>query len=51
MKYKLKFNNRVGDHICYISNISKFKKDYPNWKIKFNLKNIINEIAQTVKNN
>lgn len=25
--------NRVGDHICYISDMSRFKKKYPNWKI------------------
>src|ERR1700730_16610467 len=24
---------RKGDHICYISNMGKFKKDYPGWKI------------------
>jgi hypothetical protein len=24
---------RKGDHICYISNLAKFKSHYPNWKI------------------
>ena len=24
--------NRVGDHVWYITNNSKFKKYYPNWK-------------------
>jgi len=35
---------RVGDHIWYISNMSKFKKDYPKWKQKYNTKKIIAEL-------
>jgi len=35
--------HRVGDHICYISDISKFKKSYPNWKITYAIEDIINE--------
>ena len=35
---------RVGDHIWYISNLSKFKKHYPNWKQKYNSKKIIKEL-------
>ena len=36
---------RVGDHIWYISNLSKFKKHYPNWKQKYNTKKIIEELV------
>ena len=36
--------NRVGDHIWYISDTKKFKKDYPNWKQKYNTKKIIEEL-------
>ena len=35
---------RVGDHIWYISDTKKFKKDYPNWKQKYNTKKIIEEL-------
>ena len=35
---------RVGDHIWYISDLSKFKKHYPNWQQKYNTKNIIEEL-------
>ena len=49
-KIKIKKNivkkNRVGDHIWYISNIEKFKKDYPNWKQKYNTKKIIEELVE-----
>ena len=40
---------RIGDHIWYISNISKFKKDYPNWKQKYNTKKILEEIIENFK--
>jgi CDP-paratose 2-epimerase len=36
---------RVGDHIWYISDLSKFKKHYPNWKQKYNTKKIIEELV------
>jgi CDP-paratose 2-epimerase len=35
---------RVGDHIWYISDTRKFKKDYPNWKQKYNNKKILDEL-------
>jgi CDP-paratose 2-epimerase len=40
---------RKGDHICYISNLSKFRSHYPNWRITRSLENILEEIivAQT----
>ena len=38
---------RIGDHIWYISNTSKFKRDYPNWKQKYNTKKIIEELIET----
>ena len=40
---------RIGDHIWYISNLSKFKKDYPNWKQKYNTKKILEEIIENFK--
>ena len=35
---------RKGDHICYISNLSKFNKDFPKWKITRGLDAILGEI-------
>ena len=35
---------RKGDHICYISNLGKFKKHYPNWEITRGLDMILKEI-------
>ena len=42
-------NNRIGDHIWYISDTSKFKKHYPNWKQKYNTKKIIEELVYNLK--
>ena len=39
--------NRIGDHIWYISNTSKFKRDYPKWKQKFDTKRIIEELINS----
>ena len=46
IKIKRKFikQNRIGDHIWYITDNKKFKKDYPNWKQKYNTKKIIKEL-------
>ena len=46
IKIKRKFikQNRVGDHIWYITDNKKFKKDYPKWKQKYNTKKIIKEL-------
>jgi CDP-paratose 2-epimerase len=35
VKRKLNKNNRIGDHKWYISDISKFLKDYPNFKLNY----------------
>ena len=39
--------SRTGDHIWYISDLRKFKKDYPNWKQKYNTKKIIEELIDS----
>ena len=49
IKIKKEYINksRVGDHIWYISDLRKFKKDYPNWKQKYNTKKIIEELIDS----
>ena len=36
---------RRGDHICYISNLRKFQRDYPNWKITHSVDSILEEMV------
>lgn len=38
--------NRSGDHICYISDLTKLKTHYPNWSITKTLTDIFSEIVQ-----
>ncbi|HEX6188085.1 MAG TPA: NAD-dependent epimerase/dehydratase family protein [Pyrinomonadaceae bacterium] len=38
--------NRVGDHIWYISNLNKFKQDYPQWKCTYTMPEIMAEIYE-----
>ena len=48
IKIKKKYfrKNRVGDHVWYVSNMKKFKKDYPAWKQKYSTKVIIKELIK-----
>jgi len=44
IKKILKKENRIGDHIWYVTSMKKFKKHFPNWKQKYNTKKIIDEL-------
>lgn len=46
-KAKIKYSNenRSGDHIWYISDVSKFRKHYPKWNFTYNADRIIKEIC------
>jgi len=35
---------RKGDHICYISNLGKFRSHYPNWRVTRSLDSILEEM-------
>ena len=48
IKKKLIKYNRVGDHIWYISDMKRFKKDYPKWKQKYSIKKIIKELIENL---
>ena len=41
--------NRIGDHIWWISDISKFQTHYPAWNYSHDLREIINEIFLIMK--
>jgi len=44
MSYSYSETNRIGDHIWYISDVSKFKDHYPTWDWKFNLEDTLVEM-------
>lgn len=37
--------NRIGDHICYISNLGKLQRDFPDWSITVGLEQMIEEMV------
>ncbi|MCK6649090.1 MAG: NAD-dependent epimerase/dehydratase family protein [Bacteroidia bacterium] len=41
LNYSYSDQARSGDHIWYISDVSKFQKDYPEWKYEWNLENTL----------
>jgi CDP-paratose 2-epimerase len=44
MEYEYVDQNREGDHICYISDLSKMRAHYPGWDITKSLDNVFEEI-------
>lgn len=44
LNYSYTENNRSGDHIWYISDVRKFQAHYPDWRYKYSLQDILNDI-------
>jgi CDP-paratose 2-epimerase len=47
MIYEYVDQNRVGDHICYISNLAKMRSHYPKWDLTKSLSDIFAEIHRS----
>jgi CDP-paratose 2-epimerase len=47
MCYEYLDQPRSGDHICYISDMSKLKRDYPDWSITLGLDQILEELCSS----
>ena len=47
MRYEYFDENRKGDHICYISDLSKMREHYPQWGITKNLPTTFEEIYKS----
>lgn len=45
LDYNIVPANRKGDHICYISDLSKVRSHFPSWKQQYSIKTIFSEIA------
>jgi CDP-paratose 2-epimerase len=46
MKWEYIDKNREGDHICYISDLSRMRRDYPAWNLTRSLNHIFREIHE-----
>jgi CDP-paratose 2-epimerase len=49
MNFSYTQDNRIGDHIWWISDVSKFKSHYPNWEYKYNIEDILSQIYLSMK--
>ena len=49
MNYSYLEDNRSGDHIWYISDVSKFKKHYKKWTYKFSLEDTLTQMFNNMK--
>lgn len=45
LSWTYKEDNRIGDHIWWVSDLSKFQSHYPNWSLKHDVRSIIQQIA------
>lgn len=46
LDWKYVETNRIGDHIWWISDISKFEEHYPAWNLTYNIDGILGEIYE-----
>jgi CDP-paratose 2-epimerase len=50
MRYTYAEENRIGDHICYYSDLSKIKAHYPGWSVTKSLQDTFLEIYHSWEN-
>lgn len=46
MNYEYSDINRIGDHIWWISDVTKFQQHYPEWTWKYNIQDILQQIYE-----
>ncbi|MEO5356719.1 MAG: NAD-dependent epimerase/dehydratase family protein [Nitrospirae bacterium YQR-1] len=44
MIYSYTDTNRIGDHIWWISDVGRFKSDYPDWNYRYGIYDILSEL-------
>ena len=44
LNYSYSDDNRAGDHIWWVSDIARFRNDYPDWTQKYDIQSILKEI-------
>ena len=45
LQYDYQDENRKGDHICYISDLTKIRSHFPEWKIAYDIPRILSEMV------
>lgn len=48
MKSRYVDENRIGDHICYYSDLTKMRSHYPSWDISISLRETVRQIVEAL---
>jgi CDP-paratose 2-epimerase len=48
MNYSYCEDNRIGDHIWWISDVSKFQMHYPKWQYRYSLEDIFKQLYESL---
>jgi len=46
LQYTYREENRIGDHICYISDLTKLRSHFPNFRLSYSIERILEEIVR-----
>jgi CDP-paratose 2-epimerase len=46
LEWELVEENRIGDHRWWISDLGEFKRDYPEWSLRYGIEEILREIHE-----
>jgi CDP-paratose 2-epimerase len=46
LEYSYQDDNRIGDHIWYVTDVSKFQDHYPKWSLTKDIRTILTEIYE-----
>ncbi len=49
LSWTLSEQNRAGDHIWYVSDVRRFRRDYPEWSYAYDQQRILREIVEAVR--
>ena len=49
LNYTLSEEARSGDHIWWISDVRRFRRDYPDWEYRYDMRKIMEEIVEATK--
>ena len=44
MNWHYSDQNRIGDHVWWISDVNRFRADYPEWRFTYDIRSILREI-------
>ena len=46
LRWTLSDDNRIGDHRWWISDLSAFRADYPEWDLRYGIEEILQEMIE-----